>query len=127
FDIHQKRLSGETRPLQLPSFPKRLLSQTFTEFCQWAIAIKQLELPLPQSGEEQGLLQEAEQKLLTIRQLELLQQPLKRPLELWLILDRVMYLEEHGFECQLSHYCDRATSPRNFLIQAQARQSTEAR
>lgn len=127
FDIHQKQLSGETRTLQLPSFPKRLLSQTFTEFCQWAIEIKELELPLPQSGDEHSLLQEAEHKLLTIRQLELLQQPLKRPLELWLVLDRMLYLEEHGFECQLNLFCDRATSPRNFLIQAQAHQSSEAR
>jgi len=125
FDIHQKHLSGEKRALTLPSFPKRLLSQTFTEFCQWAISIKQLELAVPE--QEEWLLQEAEQKLLTIRQLELLQQPLKRPLELWLILDRVLYLEEHGFECQLSLFCERAISPRNFLIQAQAPQSSETK
>lgn len=119
FDLWQKQYFGAQHTLHLPSFPKRFLSQSFREFCHWASTHKQLELALPDAEQQQSLLQRAEHKLQQIRRLELVQQPLKRPLELWLILDRVRFLEEHQFDCQLSLFCERNISPRNFLIQAQ--------
>lgn len=118
FDIWQKQQCGEHSVLHLPSLPKRLLNQPFAEFCHWATSEKQRMFAIPDAHQQRQLLHDAEQKLLHIRRLELVQQPLKRPLELWLILDRVLFLQEHQFDCQLSLFCERATSPRNFLIQA---------
>lgn len=116
FDLLQKQHLGQASKLQLPSISKKLLSQPINHFLSWAMESKGLNVPMPENAAD--LLEQAEQKLLEIRKLELAQRPFKRILEQWLILDRVIYLQDHGFDCQLSIFCERATTPRNFLIQA---------
>lgn len=100
----------------------QLLTQgTFTDFCHWAAERKQLVLQGPIDFE--ALEQAGRQRHLQIRQLELVCQLFRRPLELWLVLDRVLFLEEQGYQVSLHEFCARNLTPRNLLIQAQRRGS----
>ena len=115
FDELQKTITGGSY-LPLPSLQKSLLNQSFYEFCQWAATQKGL--TLPQQFDETTLLTRAKQRLDHTRRLELVRQLFQRPLELWLALDRTLYLFEQGYEAQLQEFCPFTVSPRNLLITA---------
>ena len=53
-----------------------------------------------------------------VRRLDLLRLAFRRPLEIWLALDRALYLERHGYHVTLSEFCSRRLTPRNLLISA---------
>lgn len=53
-----------------------------------------------------------------VRRLELLRLAFRRPLEIWLALDRALYLERRGYRVTLSEFCPRQVTPRNLLISA---------
>ena len=42
-----------------------------------------------------------------------------RTLELWLLLDRALYLQEQGYHVKLGTFCDYQLSPRNLLLLAE--------
>lgn len=44
----------------------------------------------------------------------------RRPLEVWMALDRACYLEERGYEVRLGEFCARSVTPRNLLLSARA-------
>jgi hypothetical protein len=54
-----------------------------------------------------------------VRNLELLRNLFRRPLELWLILDRALYLGERGYDVRVGTFCDSHITPRNLLIIAE--------
>jgi hypothetical protein len=101
----------------LPPFPARWLRDSFEVFCvhmQRAHA-----LVLPQRPDFQEALRQAQARLISVRALGLLRAVFRRPIELWLVLDRVCYLQEHGFDVQLGTFCPPSITPRNLLIIAQ--------
>lgn len=53
-----------------------------------------------------------------VRRLDLARLAFRRPLELWLVLDRALYLERKGYRVALSEFCARGLTPRNLLISA---------
>ncbi len=53
-----------------------------------------------------------------VRRLDLLRLAFRRPLEIWLALDRALYLERQGYRVTLSEFCPRQVTPRNLLISA---------
>ena len=56
------------------------------------------------------------QRLAHVRNLELLRGLFRRPLELWLVLDRALFLFEQGYSVRLGTFCESALTPRNFLL-----------
>lgn len=116
FDCLQKQLLNSASYLNIPSFPKALLSTDFRQFAAWVIQRKQLNLQLP--DDLSGFLAQGEQRFKRLRRLELVTQFFQRPLELWLVLDRALSLQEAGYQVQLSSFCDISVTPRNLLIQA---------
>ncbi|MNG29795.1 hypothetical protein D3C84_1152830 [compost metagenome] len=54
-----------------------------------------------------------------MRNLELLRNLFRRPLELWLVLDRALFLEEQGYRVRPGLFCDYPLTPRNLLILAE--------
>ncbi|TKB55354.1 methyltransferase [Ferrimonas aestuarii] len=118
FDVWQRsqQLSDDYMPV--PNVPKSLLKQGFEAFCQWALEKKGLSAPL--TGLDEALRQ-GKQRVQLVERMELVRQPFRRPLELWLVLDRACYLEEQGYDVRLSTFCDRDITPRNILIQASRR------
>jgi len=117
FDELQRALRGEDVYLPLPNVQKGLLSGRFVEFARWAAARKQLELPAVL--DEREWLARGLQRLRRVRRMELVAHLFRRPLELWLVLDRALFLQECGAAVQIGEFCPRALTPRNILIQAQ--------
>lgn len=57
-------------------------------------------------------------RLAEVRRLELARLAFRRPLEVWLVLDRALFLARHGYQVRLAEFCARAVTPRNLLISA---------
>lgn len=117
FDGLQRYLSGIDTYLQVPSHPARLQRGGFANFCRWAAQEKGLALPAGTDFEHWR--RAGEQRLNQVRRHELIRHLFRRPLELWLVLDLVLFLEEQGYQVKLGTFCERALTPRNLLIDAE--------
>lgn len=53
-----------------------------------------------------------------VMRLNLVRLAFRRPLEVWLALDRLLFLERRGYRVNLTQFCDAALTPRNLLISA---------
>ncbi|MBR9856725.1 MAG: methyltransferase [Gammaproteobacteria bacterium] len=116
FDELQQQLTGNPGYLPLPAFPKRLLSGDFADFARWAC--EQKSLPVPNSIDSEHLLQRAERRRLLVKRIELVRHRYRYLLELWLLLDRALYLEEQGYTVTLGTFTARLNTPRRYLLQA---------
>jgi hypothetical protein len=111
--LAQQGLSDSTT---LPSLPHSWSKRSFVEFCQQLIVQKQLCFALP--------LQLAEfenagwRRLQYAERIDLVRMAFRRLIELRCVLDSILFLEEHGYQCSLSEFCAVQLSPRNLLIQA---------
>ncbi|MNJ72573.1 hypothetical protein D3C77_692410 [compost metagenome] len=54
-----------------------------------------------------------------VRNLELVRGLFRRPLELWLLLDRALFLHEQGYRVRLGCFCPPHLTPRNLLLLAE--------
>lgn len=116
FDGLQRHLRGVDEYLPVPSSPTRLLHEGFEAFCRWAASDRGL--ALPDGIEFQHWLDYGERRMRMVRRYELLRHLFRRPLELWLLFDYVLYLEEQGYRVRVGEFCSRALTPRNLLIDA---------
>ncbi|BDY03785.1 methyltransferase [Ferrimonas sp. YFM] len=114
FDSLQ-RSQGGSGYQPLPTVPKAVLDQGFEAFCHWACERKNLPLDLTRAGD---FLEKGEVRVSLVEQMETVRQLFRRPLEIWLALDRVLFLEEQGYQVSLTKFCERSATPRNLLIQA---------
>lgn len=101
----------------LPSTPKQWFSGNFADFARFAAATQQLTLPT--QVDWQAFLKAGEQRYLLVQQLDAIRHLFRRPLELYLILDRALYLQEQGYQTSVQAFCDYSLTPRNLLIRAQ--------
>ena len=116
YQLWRAALTGDNSYQPLASVPKHWFSGQFRPFADWAAASHQLQLPPGDDGSQ--YLQQAAPLLLTQRRIELVQHLFRRPLELWLVLDRALFLAEQGYQVQLQQLCETALTPRNLLINA---------
>lgn len=116
FDGLQRWLRGVDEYLHLPSHPKQLEKEGFEAFCRWAADGKGL--VLPDDVDFQDWLVHGAARAATVRRFELLRHLFRRPLELWVVLDYVLFLEESGYQVRLGTFCDRTLTPRNLLVDA---------
>ncbi len=117
FDELQRDCRSCDRYLNVPSIKRSLLRDDFPAFCRWAA--KTRELQLPTKVDYDAYLQRGREKYRQVFRLELLRRIFNRPLELWLVLDRALYLEEQGYRVSVCNFCDSEVSPRNILIRGQ--------
>jgi hypothetical protein len=117
FDLLQRELRGIDEYLPTPSLPSDWFHKPFARFCHDLAALRGATAP----GEQDWTALEARgwQRLAEVRNLELLRNLFRRPLELWLLLDRALYLHEQGYEVSLGTFCDYRLSPRNLLLLAE--------
>ncbi|TDR52738.1 methyltransferase family protein [Halomonas ventosae] len=116
FDALQRRVRGQDGYLPVPSLAYGRLPESFAGFCRWAAERKGLELPADidwHAFEQEGRRRQAE-----VTRLELVRHLFRRPLEVWLVLDRQRRLEEAGFRVELGTFCARELTPRNLLLRA---------
>ncbi len=120
FDLLQRELRGVDEYLPLPNVQKCLLSGSFAEFVQWAVQIKGLDArTLPSATALETFARAGEARLPIVARIELVRHLFRRPLELWLVLDRALYLEEQGYRVTVGEFCGKALTPRNFMLHAE--------
>ncbi|SDT89819.1 methyltransferase [Halopseudomonas salegens] len=117
FDLWQREARGIDDYLPTPSRPQSALQQSFADFCQGLARHHQLDLLPPADW---TMLEHAGwQRLAEVRNLELLRAVFRRPLEIWLMLDRLLWLEQSGYSVQLGQFCPETLTPRNLLLIAE--------
>lgn len=117
FDLLQRQLRGIDAYLPIPSLPPAWLDKPFADYCQDLAALKQL--PAPTTEDWQQLEHRGWKRLAEVRNLELLRGLFRRPLEVWLLLDRALFLQEQGYSVRLGTFCAPQQSPRNLLLLAE--------
>lgn len=117
FDLLQRELRGIDEYLPTPSLPPAWLDKSYADYCCDLAALKNL--PSPSARDWLALEARGWQRLAEVRNLELLRSLFRRPLELWLVLDRALYLQEQGFQVTLGTFCAAQLSPRNLLLLAE--------
>lgn len=117
FDSWQREARGVNEYLPTPSRPESALRQGIADFCRSLAAHHGLQLPEPQSWAE--LERQGWQRLAQVRNLELLPALFRRPLEVWLLLDRALYLVESGYQVRVGQFCEPGLTPRNLLLTAE--------
>ena len=117
FDLLQRELSGVDQYLPTPSLPVAWLEKPFAQYIHDLAALKQLSV----TGERNWPVLEAAgwQRLAEVRNMELVRNLFRRPLELWLILDRALYLTARGYSVRVGTFCESRTTPRNLMILAE--------
>ena len=117
FDLWQRQHRRCDEYLSTPSLPSAWLNKPFAQYCEDLAALKQLST----AGDEGWAALEAAawERLAQVRNLELVRGLFRRPLEVWLVLDRALYLEENGYEVQVGEFCDSHLTPRNLMLLAQ--------
>lgn len=117
FDLLQRKINQSSTYLPVPNVQKALLGEGFKSFCCWAA--DQKGIVLPANIDFDYWQQQGEQRFAITERMELVRQLFRRPLELWLVLDRVCYLEEFGYNVSLGTFCEKQMTPRNLLIHAE--------
>lgn len=117
FDLLQRALRGVDDYLPTPSLPVAWLDKPFADYCQDLAALKGLPAVPPQDWP--ALETAGWQRLAEVRNLELVRGLFRRPLELWLVLDRAIYLQERGYAVQLGLFCESHLTPRNLMLLAE--------
>lgn len=118
FDLWQRQARGVDEYLPTPSLPAAWLDKGFADYCTGLAAMRGFEgLPVGDWGyfEKAGW-----QRLAQVRNLELVRNLFRRPLELWLILDRALYLEARGYQVRVGTFCPATLTPRNLMIVAES-------
>lgn len=116
FDLLQRKIRQQDEYLPLPTIKQSLLSGSFEDFCVWACTIKGLTLnkdTVLNDYEEKGY-----QRQRINKRIELVTHAFRQLLERWLLLDRVIFMEEQGYDVALFNFCESSITPRNAMIQA---------
>ncbi|WP_339495066.1 methyltransferase [Pseudomonas sp. EA_35y_Pfl1_P108] len=116
FDQLQRELRGCDEYLPAPSLPTRWLDKPFADYCRELARLKGLS-----TGEQEWAVLEAYgwSRLAEVRNLELVRGLFRRPLELWLVLDRALFLSEAGYKIEVGSFCETALTPRNLMVLAE--------
>lgn len=114
FDIWQREGRGIDDYLPTPSRPESAMKEGIARYCRFFAEHHALQLPEP--ADWAGLERQGWERLAQVRNLELVGALFRRPLEIWLLLDRVLYLQEAGYKVQLGQFCPASLTPRNFML-----------
>lgn len=120
FDELQRHLCHSQNYLPLPSASVTWLEKGFEAFCHFMATKK--DIALPSKLDYPYFLAAGKKRYNKVRRLELATHSFRRPLELWLILDRALFLEESGYKVEILSFCEREVSARNVMIQASIQQ-----
>jgi hypothetical protein len=116
FDLLQRDILGSDAFLPVPSLALSWSRLSFEDFCRHCASIKHIQLPARVNW--QFYMQKAQQRFAQVSALDLIRALFRRPLEVWLNMDKALWLQEHQYDVSLSTFCDRQVSPRNILLQA---------
>ncbi|MDX3773571.1 methyltransferase [Chromatiaceae bacterium AAb-1] len=110
-------LTGQMQYVPLASVAKHWFQGEFSTFANWAA--QQHKIALPAQTDWQHYLVQGRQRSRLIRRIELVRHLFRRPLELWLVLDKALFLQQQGYRVSVKAFCDYQVTPRNLLIEAE--------
>jgi hypothetical protein len=119
FDSWQRTARGVNTYVPTPSLPLSMSSKGFENFCREVAAHNGIAFDPAMDREYYEAA--GWRRLREVTALDLPRIAFRRALELWLVLDRALYLQEHGYDVEIGRFCERALTPRNILIRAQRR------
>jgi hypothetical protein len=125
FDAWQRAARSADDYLPMPSQSFAVLRGSFADFCRALAAHHGIAVdgsPDIAPFEAEGWRRHRE-----VAALDLARIAFRRPLEVWLALDRALFLEEHGYAVELGTFCARELTPRNILLRARRRELLRAR
>ncbi|MFO7706189.1 MAG: methyltransferase, partial [Halopseudomonas sp.] len=110
FDMWQREVTGRDLYLPTPSRPESAMGQGIAVFCNDLAAYHGLPpAPLAEWARREP---RGWQRLAEVRNLELVGGLFHRPLEVWLLLDRVLFLQEAGYTVNLGLFAPAHLTPR---------------
>lgn len=116
FDALRKSITNEQHYVSVPSVNKAVFSDSFKSFCAWAADKKSLNLPQGIDYNKFLLIGQARMKVTD--RVELVRHVFRRAIEVWLVLDRALYLQQQGYQVSIKTFCAKQLTPRNILILA---------
>lgn len=126
FDLHLRQLRQVDAYSRTPSVSKSLLKTDFNAFAQNLVDHLERQgrrdfdfSPLGERAEVE-LMRRAQAKLSLLSRLEKAQLAFRLALERWLLLDRALFLQEHGYQVEIQQFCAKHHSGRNHVIVATA-------
>ncbi|MGY0615667.1 methyltransferase [Vibrio sp. FJH11] len=114
FDLITRQVLGFDEYQPVPSIRKSQLSEGFEAFCLWAAEQKGITMNRKIDFDQFEALAEA--RFWQMERMSLIQLVFQRPLEIWLALDKALYLEERGYRARLLEFCAKSVTPRNILL-----------
>lgn len=117
-DLLAREATGRDVYWAFPSVPPRVVDLALVDFVAWVE--RHHGLPVPATWDPERVGRAATEQLRIIRAGALVRSLARRPLEVWLALDRAQSLMEAGFDVWVGAFCARSASPRNLLILAYA-------
>lgn len=114
FDLWYRDTLKIDKYTHFSSVSKHWFSGSFVDFC--AHLAQSCDTVLPADFDSEHYLALAAQKMARVKRLEFARLGFRYVLELWLLLDRVLYLQEQGFEVDLLRFCEGQLTPRNGMI-----------
>ena len=116
FDVWQREIRGSDNYLVTPSQPLSVLKNGFAAFCRDLCAVHGIAAPI--AARYDYYEQVGWRRLRAVAALDLPRILFRRALELWLVLDRALYLREQGYRVEMGTFCERQLTPRNIAIRA---------
>lgn len=115
FDLLRREVTGAGSYTSLQSIPLAWVLGSFEDFVARVAAREGLRLPAfdAAKAEARGWRARIEASRLSIARV-----PFRRALELYLVLDRALWLAEAGYEVALGELCPRSLTPRNLWLRA---------
>ncbi|MCQ6255994.1 methyltransferase [Pseudomonas sp. Q11] len=117
FDLLQRQIRGSDDYLPTPSLPSAWLEKSFIQYCTDLAVLK--DLSTVGSPDWSALEAAGHQRLAEVRNLELVRGLFRRPLELWLVLDRALFLSQKNYHVRLGTFCETPLTPRNLMLLAE--------
>lgn len=115
-DALMRDILGHQHYISVPSVGKKLFSQSFADFCYWAAEKKSFSIA--KNTHFAHYLALGEQRKTVTDRIELVRHLFRRAIEVWLILDRAIYLQQFNYHVEVGEFCQKHITPRNILIQA---------
>jgi hypothetical protein len=115
FDALQRDVRGVDEFLPVPSLPMSWARAGFADFCGHCARLKGIRLPATNWQYYERL---GEEWFWKVSALDLVRFLFRRPLEVWLVLDRALFLREQDYAVRVGTFCSTSLTPRNLMIQA---------
>jgi hypothetical protein len=116
FDALQRELRGRDQYLPTPSLPLSTLALDFAACCR--LLADKVGLDVPAAVDWPRFETIGAQRLHEVTAHDLVRVLFRRPLELWLVLDRALFLRERGYAVEIGAFCARELTPRNIMLRA---------